>query len=91
MFSLKTLRKRYGGETFIRAVNYEPCSYIRESQKLLEKRLNNVDLEVNKPQEILPHRPAYFRSFPMLDKSILHQECPSRYKSLTNSIQTINT
>lgn len=50
----------------------------RETQRLLEKRLNNVDMEVSPPSEILPNRPAYFRSFPILDKSVLNQENASR-------------
>uniref|UniRef100_A0A336KT57 CSON010862 protein n=1 Tax=Culicoides sonorensis TaxID=179676 RepID=A0A336KT57_CULSO len=79
---IRNLRKRYGDESLIRTINYEPCIFARETQKILEKRLNTLDLEVTKPCEILPHRPAYFRSFPILDKSVLSQECPSRGNSL---------
>lgn len=39
-------------------------------------------MEVTKPCEILPHRPAYFRSFPILDKAVLLKECPSRYNGM---------
>lgn len=62
----------------IRATSYEPCVLSQETQRILDKRLNNVDLEVAPPSEILPNRPAYFRSFPILEKSVLNQECASR-------------
>lgn len=71
-------RKRHGGESVIRTAVYEPCIVARETQRLLEKRLNSVDMEVSPPSEILPNRPAYFRSFPILDKSVLNQENASR-------------
>uniref|UniRef100_A0A1B0C827 DENN domain-containing protein 5B n=2 Tax=Lutzomyia longipalpis TaxID=7200 RepID=A0A1B0C827_LUTLO len=79
---IKLLRKRFGGESIIRTSNYEPCISARETLKILEKRLNNVDMEVAPPSEILPNRPAYFRSFPVLDKSVLNQESASRGNSL---------
>lgn len=71
-------RKRYGGESMIRATSYEPCILARETQKILDKRLANIDMEVAPPSEILPNRPAYFRSFPLLDKGVLNQESVSR-------------
>ncbi|CAD7081131.1 unnamed protein product [Hermetia illucens] len=79
---IKLLRKRHGGESMIRATSYEPCVLSQETQRLLDKRLSNVDLEVSPPSEILPNRPAYFRSFPTLEKSVLNQECASRGNSL---------
>ncbi|KAJ6646254.1 DENN domain-containing protein 5A [Pseudolycoriella hygida] len=78
---IKILKKRHGGES-VRTAVYEPCVVARETQRLLEKRLNNVDMEVAPPSEILPNRPAYFRSFPILDKSVLNQENASRGNSL---------
>lgn len=80
-FSLSPLlpRRRYGGESMIRPASYEPCLLARESLCLLEKRLAMVDMEVTPPSEILPNRPAYFRSFPLLDKTCLNQESASRY------------
>lgn len=71
-------RKRHGGDNMIRAAHYEPCILARETQRFLDKRLNNVDMEVTAPSEILPNRPAYFRSFPLLEKSVLSQESTSR-------------
>lgn len=62
----------------IRSANYEPCILARETQRFLDKRLINVDMEVTAPSEILPNRPAYFRSFPILEKSVLSQESASR-------------
>lgn len=69
-------RERHGGE--IRTAHYEPCILARETQRFLDKRLNNVDMEVSPPSEILPNRPAYFRCFPILEKSVLNQESSSR-------------
>lgn len=65
----------------IRTANYEPCILARETQRILDKRLHNIDMEVAPPSEILPNRPAYFRGFPILEKSVLNQECASRYSS----------
>ncbi|XP_031629908.1 DENN domain-containing protein 5B isoform X2 [Contarinia nasturtii] len=79
---IKILKKRHGGENMIRSANYEPCILARETQRFLDKRLNNVDMEVSAPSEILPNRPAYFRSFPTLEKSVLSQESASRGNSL---------
>uniref|UniRef100_A0A182RLH5 UDENN domain-containing protein n=1 Tax=Anopheles funestus TaxID=62324 RepID=A0A182RLH5_ANOFN len=79
---IKILRKRYGGESMIRTANYEPCILARETQKLLDKRLQAVDMEVAPPSEILDKRPPYYRSFPLLEKSVLNHECVSRGNSL---------
>lgn len=46
---------------------------------VLSKRMASVDMEVTPPSEILPNRPAYFRSFPLLDKNCLNQESATRY------------
>ncbi|XP_043799696.1 DENN domain-containing protein 5A isoform X2 [Apis laboriosa] len=67
------LRKKIG-EGIIRSTRYESCTSIEESQKILEQRLTNVDFETNPPTEILPHRAAYFRSFPLLDSVALNKE-----------------
>nr|XP_034181426.1 DENN domain-containing protein 5B isoform X4 [Osmia lignaria] len=67
------LRKKVG-EGIVRSTRYEPCTSIEESQKVLEQRLTNVDFETNPPTEILPHRAAYFRSFPLLDNVALNKE-----------------
>ncbi|XP_062711797.1 DENN domain-containing protein 5B isoform X3 [Aedes albopictus] len=79
---IKILRKRYGGESMIRTANYEPCILARETQKQLDKRLASVDMEVAPPSEILDKRPPYYRSFPLLEKGVLNQECASRGSSL---------
>lgn len=63
----------------IRTANYEPCILARETQKQLDKRLGSVDMEVAPPSEILDKRPPYYRSFPLLEKGVLNQECASRY------------
>uniref|UniRef100_A0A1B0AU76 UDENN domain-containing protein n=1 Tax=Glossina palpalis gambiensis TaxID=67801 RepID=A0A1B0AU76_9MUSC len=74
---VKLLRKRHG-ENMICATSYEPCVMSHGVQQLFEKRLNCVDIEVTPPSEILSNRAAYFRSFPVLDKNVLNQECASR-------------
>lgn len=60
-------------------MRYEPCTSISDTQKVLEQRLTNVDFETNPPAEILPHRAAYFRSFPLLDSVVLNKEPAQRY------------
>lgn len=75
---LSDFRKRQGTDNIMRSANYEPCILARETQRFLDRRLNNIDMEVTPPSEILPNRPAYFRSFPILDKSVLNQESASR-------------
>ncbi|XP_078048630.1 DENN domain containing pinstripe isoform X2 [Augochlora pura] len=70
---ISLLRKKVG-EAIVRSTRYEPCKSIEESQKVLEQRLTNVDFETNPPTEILPHRAAYFRSFPILDSVALNKE-----------------
>ncbi|XP_037943215.1 DENN domain-containing protein 5B isoform X2 [Teleopsis dalmanni] len=78
---VKLLRKRHG-ENMICATSYEPCVMSQEAQQVFEKRLSCVDIEVTPPSEILSNRAAYFRSFPILEKSVLNQECASRGNSL---------
>lgn len=60
------------------ATSYEPCVVSQEAQQIFEKRLSCVDIEVTPPSEILSNRAAYFRSFPILEKAVLNQECTSR-------------
>ncbi|XP_014234902.1 DENN domain-containing protein 5B isoform X2 [Trichogramma pretiosum] len=67
------LKKRVG-EGIVRSTRYEVCTCISESQSILEQRLNNIDFEVNPPTEVIPHRAAYFRSFPLLDNVALNKE-----------------
>ena len=72
-------RKRVG-EGIIRSPRYELCTNIMETQIFLEQRLNNIDFEASPPTEIVPHRAAYFRSFPCLDRTALNKEPAQRYK-----------
>ncbi|XP_076249872.1 DENN domain containing pinstripe isoform X2 [Calliopsis andreniformis] len=69
-----SLLKKKVGEAIVRSTRYEPCTNVEDSQKVLEQRLTNVDFETNPPTEILPHRAAYFRSFPLLDTVALNKE-----------------
>ncbi|KAL5282754.1 DENND5B family protein [Megaselia abdita] len=41
-------------------------------------------IEIRKPSEVLPNRPAYFRSFPLLDSTIFNNR-ESNYYSLRNT------
>ncbi|XP_062129939.1 DENN domain-containing protein 5B isoform X1 [Drosophila sulfurigaster albostrigata] len=78
---IKLLRRRHG-ENMICATSYEPCVLSQDAQQGFEKRLNCIDIEVTPPSEILSNRAAYFRSFPLLEKGVLNQECASRGNSL---------
>ncbi|KAL0133100.1 hypothetical protein PUN28_000696 [Cardiocondyla obscurior] len=70
---ISALKKKIG-ESIIRSMRYEPCTTIIDTQQILEQRLINIDFETNPPTEILPHRAAYFRSFPLLDNIVLNKE-----------------
>lgn len=56
---IKYLRQRYGGENLIRSLSYEPCTSAHETQKLLDRRLDNPDFESPKPREIMNAKPSY--------------------------------
>ncbi|KAL6439867.1 hypothetical protein ACFW04_004115 [Cataglyphis niger] len=70
---ISALKKKVG-ESIIRSMRYEPYTNIADTQQILKQRLINVDFETNPPTEILPHRAAYFRSFPLLDNVVLNKE-----------------
>ncbi|KYQ60182.1 DENN domain-containing protein 5A [Trachymyrmex zeteki] len=70
---ISALKKKVG-ESIIRSMRYESCTGIADTQQILEQRLINIDFETNPPTEILPHRAAYFRSFPLLDNVVLNKE-----------------
>ncbi|XP_014216188.1 DENN domain-containing protein 5B isoform X2 [Copidosoma floridanum] len=67
------LKKRVG-EGIVRSTRYELCTTVPETQTVIEQRLNNVDFEVSPPTEVIPHRAAYFRSFPLLDAVALNKQ-----------------
>lgn len=70
---IKMLRHRYGGENLMRSLCYEPCISAPDSQRLLDRRLNNPDFEAPAPQEILNKKTSFTRQFPLLDKDILNK------------------
>lgn len=70
-------------------MRYEPCTNIADTQQILEQRLTNVDFETNPPTEILPHRAAYFRSFPLLDNVALNKEPAQRFVIIIHAIYFI--
>ncbi|KAK0086189.1 hypothetical protein PV325_003612 [Microctonus aethiopoides] len=66
--------KKKVGDGMLRSTRDEVSNNVMETQKLLEHKLNNVDFEASPPTEIVPHRAAYFRSFPLLDCVALNKE-----------------
>lgn len=70
-------------------MRYEPCTNIADTQQILEQRLTNVDFETNPSTEILPHRAAYFRSFPLLDNVVLNKEPAQRLVIIIRTIYFI--
>ena len=74
------IRKRVG-EGIVRSTRYEVCTTIPETQTVIERKFTNVDFEVNPPTEVIPHRAAYFRSFPLLDNVALNKEPTQRFVS----------
>lgn len=73
-------RKHFGGaeEINVRTKNLENIPHLNSSKVSLEKRLKNFDLEVSPPMEILRSTAAYFRSFPILESSVLIQASSER-------------
>lgn len=67
-------------------MRYEPYTNIADTQQILKQRLTNVDFETNPPTEILPHRAAYFRSFPLLDNVVLNKEPAQRFVMIIRNI-----
>ncbi|XP_066150244.1 DENN domain-containing protein 5B [Euwallacea fornicatus] len=70
---IKLLKQRYGGENLLRSIAYEPCTIMHETQKLLERRLQNPEFESPMPREIMNSKPAASRQFPLLHKDILNK------------------
>jgi hypothetical protein len=63
----------------VRTPGYEPCTTIKDTELLLEKRLVSVDVVVAGVQEVLPTGDTHKQStragiFPLLDPIILNKE-----------------
>jgi hypothetical protein len=60
----------------VRTPGYEPCTTIRDTELLLEKRLASVDIVVGSPQEVLQTTGPQQQSgaFPLLDPVALNKE-----------------
>lgn len=73
-------RKHFGNaeEISVRSRNYDNLPHLNTSKNSLEKRLKNFDLEVSPPSEVLRKSPAYYRSFPILESTVLNQESTER-------------
>lgn len=70
---IKLLKQRYGGENLLRSIAYEPCTIVHETQKLLERRLQNPEFESPTPREIMNSKPTISRQFPLLNKDVLNK------------------
>lgn len=70
---IKLLKQRYGGENLLRSIAYEPCTQVHETQKLLERRLQNPEFESPTPREIMNSKPTISRQFPLLNKDVLNK------------------
>ncbi|XP_070503270.1 DENN domain-containing protein 5B isoform X3 [Chironomus tepperi] len=81
---IKILKKHFGSaeEINVRSKNLENIPHMNSSKMLLDKRLKNFDLEVSPPVELLRNSPAYYRSFPLLEASVLNQASSERPNSL---------
>lgn len=64
---IKFLRQRHGGETLVRSLTYEPCTLARETQRLVDQRLANPDMDCPCPREVMRSRSKCYRTFPLLD------------------------
>jgi hypothetical protein len=73
-------RKHFGSaeEINVRSVNLDKIPHMNSAKVSLEKRLKNFDLEVSPPVEILKNCPAYYKSFPLLEASVLNQASSER-------------
>lgn len=73
-------RKHFGSaeEINVKSKNLENIPHMNSSKMLLDKRLKNFDLEVSPPVELLRNSPAYYRSFPLLEASVLNQASSER-------------
>lgn len=73
-------RKKYG-ENLVRSPFYERCSSIADSQRLLDKRLGNVDTNMPPPKELMTNFVSRNTraGFPLLDNVLLNQEPSLRF------------
>ncbi|RZF48660.1 hypothetical protein LSTR_LSTR010750 [Laodelphax striatellus] len=82
---VKLLRKRYC-DGLVRTPHYEACLTINDSERLLEKRMASVNIEVAPPHELLSnHVTRNTRAgFPLLDSVLLNQELALRSRRQKN-------
>lgn len=72
-YRIKMLKERYGGENLMRSLCYEPCTISHDTQKLLDRRLNNPDFDSPPIKEIMISKSTFSRHFPLLDKEVLNK------------------
>lgn len=57
----------------MRSLSYEPCTSAHDTQRALDRRMNNPDFESPLPKEIMNGTRSVSRSFPLLDKEVLNK------------------
>ncbi|XP_044737255.1 DENN domain-containing protein 5B isoform X2 [Chrysoperla carnea] len=86
---IKLLRQRHGGETLVRSLTYEPCTLARETQRLVERRLANPDMDCPQPREVIRSRTKCYRTFPLLDADSLKPPDRKREQRFRSTLATI--
>lgn len=70
-------RDRYD-DSLVRTPSYEPCTTIRETEQILEKRLSHIDYRAPAPQPMDPLAESCTQfnpgHFPLLDRIALNKE-----------------
>ncbi|XP_037800884.1 DENN domain-containing protein 5B-like isoform X4 [Penaeus monodon] len=74
---IRFLRDRYD-DSLVRTPSYEPCTTIRETEQILEKRLSHIDYRAPAPQPMDPLAESCTQfnpgHFPLLDRIALNKE-----------------
>ncbi|XP_047479888.1 DENN domain-containing protein 5B-like isoform X2 [Penaeus chinensis] len=74
---IRFLRDRYD-DSLVRTPSYEPCTTIRETEQILEKRLSHIDYRSPAPQPMDPLAESCTQfnpgHFPLLDRIALNKE-----------------
>lgn len=74
---IRFLRDRYD-DSLVRTPSYEPCTTIRETEQILEKRMSHIDYRAPAPQPMDPLAESCTQfnpgHFPLLDRIALNKE-----------------
>ncbi|XP_066966304.1 DENN domain-containing protein 5B isoform X2 [Macrobrachium rosenbergii] len=81
---IRLLRERYD-DSLVRTPSYEPCTTIRETEQILEKRLSHIDYRAPAPQPMDPQAESCTQfnpgHFPLLDRIALNKEPHNKKRS----------